>query len=159
MNALHWLDSEFHKAQRGGGRGVLPVTGPVVSSLQIIVPYPPERIWLGAQSPPLIPSFQRCLVTVVKDCGNVSKTCVNIQSRNKHKKSQSLEENTEKCTCVYLPRKTSIKTLRVCCKQRCLRLQTTSSVKTCSTRGRCQKSVTWSINYSFITDVTFSTDM
>lgn len=36
-------------------------------------------------NPPLIPSFQRCLVTVVKDCGNVSKTCVNIRSRNKHK--------------------------------------------------------------------------
>lgn len=77
MSCIGWTQSS-HKALRGGSRIALPLTGPVVSSLQIIVPCLPERIWLGAQSPPpfphpsVIPSFHRCLVTVVRDNGNVS---------------------------------------------------------------------------------------
>lgn len=51
MSCIDWTQSSIrHRAE--GGRGALPVTGPVVSSLQIIVPCPPERIWLGAQFPP-----------------------------------------------------------------------------------------------------------
>lgn len=52
MSCIGWTQSS-HKALRGGSRIALPLTGPVVSSLQIIVPCLPERIWLGAQSPPL----------------------------------------------------------------------------------------------------------
>lgn len=75
MSCIGWTQSS-HKALRGGSRTALSLTSPVVSSLQIIVPCLPERIWLGAQSPSpppsVIPSFHRCLVTVVRDNGNVS---------------------------------------------------------------------------------------
>lgn len=56
MSCIGWTQSS-HKALRGGSRAALSLTGPVVSSLQIIVPCLPERIWLGAQSP-LSPSLR-----------------------------------------------------------------------------------------------------
>lgn len=75
MSCIGWTQSS-HKALRGGSHIALSLNGPVVSSLQIIVPCLPERIWLGAQSPSpppsVITSFHRCLVTVVRDNGNVS---------------------------------------------------------------------------------------
>lgn len=72
VSELHWLDSEFHKALRGmGTTSALPMISPVVSSLQIIVPCPPKRIWLEAQSPWSC-AFHRCSVTVVRDNENVS---------------------------------------------------------------------------------------
>lgn len=58
MSCIGWTQSS-HKALRGGSRIALPLTGPVVSSLQIIVPCLPERIWLGAQSPPSLPPSLR----------------------------------------------------------------------------------------------------
>lgn len=71
VSELHWLDSEFHKALRGGNH---VGSSHDQSSRVVIADYHAvsAREDLALSSIPVILSFHICLVTVVRDNGNVS---------------------------------------------------------------------------------------
>ena len=99
VNELHWLDSEFHKALRGGNRSG---SSRDQSSRVVIADYRAvsAREDLAWSSIPVILSFHRCSVTVVRDNGKMfPKTCVHIQSRRKHEESSGMQWLSGK-TCI-----------------------------------------------------------